>query len=216
MVIRLTDVSIQYGRRKVLDGASFQLPEGEIAYITGRSGAGKSTLIRLLAREVEIAAGEAIVAGFPLGQWRKHRLRRRIGILFQSGELLERFTVRENIALAAQVRGVYGAETERHMRRLLERVGLGGSEGAYPGELSGGEQQRAAVVRALVGQPQLVLADEPTGNLDTETATDVMGLLHELQREERLSMLIVTHDRKLMAQFPAVCWEVADGKVRQI
>ncbi|MFB9275577.1 cell division ATP-binding protein FtsE [Cohnella cellulosilytica] len=213
-MIRLTGVTVRYGRRTVLDEADFHLPEGGVAYVTGRSGAGKSTLIKLITRETSAVGGEVRVAGRPLDEWKKHHLRRRIGILFQAYELLERKTVRENIALAAQVRGLYGADTERHMRRLLARVGLEGREREYPGELSGGEQQRVAVVRALMGQPKLVLADEPTGNLDGETAGEVMGLLHELQREEGLTMLIVSHDRELMARFPAACWEVADGKVR--
>lgn len=213
-MIRLTGVTVRYGRRTVLDEANFHLPEGGIAYVTGRSGAGKSTLIKLITQEADAVGGEVRVEGRLLGEWRKHLLRRRLGILFQAYELLERKTVRENIALAAQVRGLYGEEAERHMLRLLARVGLEGREREYPGELSGGEQQRVAVVRALMGRPKLVLADEPTGNLDGETAAEVMALLHELQREEGLTMLIVTHDRELMERFPAACWEVADGKVR--
>ncbi len=213
-MIRLTGVTVRYGRRTVLDEANFHLPEGGIAYVTGRSGAGKSTLIKLITQEADAVGGEVRVEGRLLGEWRKHLLRRRLGILFQAYELLERKTVRENIALAAQVRGLYGEEAKRHMQRLLARVGLEGREREYPGELSGGEQQRVAVVRALMGRPKLVLADEPTGNLDGETAAEVMALLHELQREEGLTMLIVTHDRELMARFPAACWEVADGKVR--
>lgn len=213
-MIRLTGVTVRYGRRTVLDEADFHLPEGGIAYVTGRSGAGKSTLIKLITQEADAVGGEVRVEGRLLGEWRKHLLRRRLGILFQAYELLERKTVRENIALAAQVRGLYGEEAKRHMQRLLARVGLEGREREYPGELSGGEQQRVAVVRALMGRPKLVLADEPTGNLDGETAAEVMALLHELQREEGLTMLIVTHDRELMARFPADCWEVADGKVR--
>lgn len=213
-MIRLTGATVRYGRRTVLDEADFHLPEQSVAYVTGKSGAGKSTLIKLITQEIAAVRGEVRVAGRPLGEWRKFLLRRRLGLLFQSYELLDTKTVRENIVLAAQIRGTYGEHTERHMKRLLARVGLEGCERAYPGELSGGEQQRAAVVRALTGGPQLVLADEPTGNLDAATAGDVMRLLHELRQEERLTMLIVTHDLQLVARYPAPCWEVAEGKVR--
>lgn len=138
-----------------------------------------------------------------------------MGIIFQSFELLERKTVMENVALAGEVMGKTWEQIKPEASRLLERVGLKGLKDCFPKQLSGGEQQRVAIVRTLLNRPSLLLADEPTGNLDNETALDVMRLLKELHEEEQTAMLIVTHSDTLIEQFPAKTWVMENGQVRE-
>ncbi|THF75755.1 cell division ATP-binding protein FtsE [Cohnella fermenti] len=214
-MIRIEGLCASCGGRSVLDDVHFRLERGEFAYLRGRSGSGKSTLLKLLYRELSEFEGAIEVAGRRLRDIPRHELRRMIGVVFQSFELLEGKTVYENIAMAGDVRGMPRGRIREEAMKLLGRVSLDGRANDYPAQLSGGEQQRVAIVRALLGKPELLLADEPTGNLDSETAAEVLGLLRELQREQGMAMLVVTHSQELIDRYPATVWEMAEGKVRR-
>jgi cell division transport system ATP-binding protein len=212
-MIRIRSLSKRYGERSVLQDLNMHVAPGEFAFLQGRSGSGKSTLLKLLYRDIGDFSGQIEIAGTPIGSIPKFELRRKIGVIFQSFELLERKTVFENIALAGEVVGISHRDMIDEINRLLLRVGLQGKEEAYPGQLSGGEQQRVAIVRALLNRPAIILADEPTGNLDSETASDILRLLREIQVESQLAMLVVTHSDRLVAEFPSKAWQMVDGRV---
>ncbi|MDN3426441.1 ATP-binding cassette domain-containing protein [Microbacterium sp. APC 3898] len=214
-MIQVSQVTKRYGGETVLHNVDFHLETGDFAMLQGRSGSGKSSLLKLLYREIDADEGTIRFRQIPIGQTLKHVLRREIGIVFQSFQLIEQKTVFENIALAGKAVGRPMAEIETEAMRLLDRVGLRNKKDAFPGTLSGGQQQRAAIVRALLNKPSLLLADEPTGNLDKETAADILQLLKELHEEEEMTMLIVTHDDLLLTQQQAKIWTVEDGKVHE-
>ncbi|WP_342559980.1 ATP-binding cassette domain-containing protein [Psychrobacillus sp. FSL W7-1457] len=211
-MIRITDVSKRYGDMEVLSNIHFQLMKGEFVFLRGRSGSGKSTLLKLLYREVDVSGGVIEFDGVPINTMKKFELRRKIGIIFQSFELIEQKTVIENVMLAGRVLGLPLHEMESEALRLIERVGLTDKINAFPPELSGGQQQRVAIVRALLNKPLLLLADEPTGNLDNETSDEIMVLLDELHKEENIAILIVTHSDRLLSSV-AKCWMMEDGRL---
>ena len=211
-MIRITDVSKSFGDVEVLRDISFQLKEGEFAFLRGRSGSGKSTLLKLLYREMKADRGHIEIDGISITDMKKFELRRKIGIIFQSFELIEQKTVIENVMLAGRVLGHPLQEIESEAMRLIERVGLKDKISAFPTQLSGGQQQRVAIVRALLNKPALLLADEPTGNLDNETSDNIMMLLNELHKEENVAILIVTHSDRLLTS-GAKCWMMEDGRL---
>ena len=212
-MIEMSNVQISYGQHHILQDVDFRLEQNQFAYLIGKSGSGKSSLLKLITQELKPQTGEIKFEGKPLNSWSNYQLRRQMGIIFQSYMLLDSKTALENINLAAYVRGKYNRAFEENRDRLVDRVGLKEVIHKFPHQLSGGEQQRVAIVRALALSPQLLLADEPTGNLDRETALEVMSLMHQLQREEKISMLVVTHDMQLIETFPAKVWEISAGKV---
>ena len=214
-MIRLRNVSKSFKNNLVLEQINGHLAPGEFAFLQGRSGSGKSTLLKLLYRDIEADLGTIEIEGQNILQMPKHLLRRKIGVVFQSFELLEKKTIFENVALAGQILGRDRIEIAYDTQRLLERVGLAHNTNAYPNELSGGQQQRVAVVRALLNKPKLILADEPTGNLDSETALDVIQLLYELHKEEKLAMLVVTHSNELTKAIGAKHFVMEAGKMRE-
>lgn len=197
-MIRIENVTKRYADNTILNQLHFHLPTGAFAFLRGRSGSGKSTFLKLLYREIEADQGDIFIDDTNVQSIAKYELRQKIGIIFQSYELIEQKTVFENIALAGQVLGRPMDEIEQEAMRLLKRVGLAHKRDAFPNELSGGQQQRVAIVRALLNKPRLLLADEPTGNLDKETALEIMQLLYELHEEEQMTMLIVTHAEELL------------------
>lgn len=206
-MIRLVEVSKHYpsgeGRRVVLDGAQGAFQEGEFVAIRGRSGSGKTTLLNLLAGLDSPNGGEIWVDGIDIAALddRRRTLFRRdnIGIVFQFFNLIPTLSALENVLLPAELAQGEGAAEER-ARSLLARVGLGGRASESPEHLSGGEQQRVAIARALVKEPRLVLADEPTGNLDRATGDNVLDLLEEVTREMGKTLLIATHSRAIAAR----------------
>ncbi|OMF37591.1 hypothetical protein BK133_05950 [Paenibacillus sp. FSL H8-0548] len=212
-MIRIQSLNKRYGETAVLQDLNMHLAAGEFAFLQGRSGSGKSTLLKLLYRDIGDFSGQIEIAGQSIEKMPKYELRRKIGVIFQSFELLERKTVFENIALAGEVIGISRKAMTDEIHRLLHRVGLEGKENTYPEQLSGGEQQRVAIVRALLNRPSIILADEPTGNLDAETASDILRLLKELQVESQLAMLVVTHSDRLVAEFPSKAWQMIDGRL---
>jgi cell division transport system ATP-binding protein len=215
-MIQLTNVSKIYpnGARALVD-ISLKIDKGEFVFLVGPSGAGKSTLIRLLYREELPNRGQVIMNGKNLIRMRERdvpQLRRSIGVIFQDFRLLPNKTVFENVAFALEVIGVGRSEVKNRTKAALELVGLGKKEKAFPNELSGGEQQRVSVARAIVNNPALLVADEPTGNLDPETAWDIMELLYNINRRGT-TIVMATHAREIVDQMQKRVIAIEDGKV---
>lgn len=202
-VLRFDSVSKLYpGGRTALSEVSFELGEGEMAFATGHSGAGKSTILKLVHLAERPSHGEVVFAGRNLARVRGNQVpahRRQIGVVFQDHRLLADCTVAQNIGLPLVVRGLRAAEINRRTRAVLERLGLAERMQALPAQLSAGEQQRVGIARAVVAEPALLLADEPTGNLDPTLAAEIMALLAELP-ERGTSVLVVSHDLGLIRQ----------------
>jgi cell division transport system ATP-binding protein len=200
-IISVDDATVVYpGGHVALDRLTLDIDRGEFAFITGPTGCGKSTLIKALIREVEPAAGSVRIAGKDINEMPNDRtpyLRRRIGTVFQDFKLLPNRTVYDNVAYALQVIGEPRSQIRRKTPEILRLVGLQSKIHSYPDELSGGEQQRVAIARAFVNHPPLLLADEPTGNLDPETSIGIMQLLYRINRTGT-TVLVVTHDREMV------------------
>ncbi len=202
-MIRLENVTKIYkGATRALDDVSINIAKGEFVFIVGPSGSGKSTLLRLLTREETVSSGQIHVAGKDLQQlsnWKVPYLRRNVGSVFQDFKLLPNKTVYENVAFALEVIGRPEEAMRKQVPAILEVVGLGGKENRLPDELSGGEQQRVSVARAFVNRPLILLADEPTGNLDPSTSIDVMVLLDRINRLGT-TVVMATHDQQIVDQ----------------
>ena len=194
------------------------LERGEFVALVGPSGSGKSTLLHLIGGLDRPTRGEVWIDGVELGAsdertLTRHR-REHVGFVFQTFNLLPRLTAEENVALPLMFSGVPEKERRQRARLQLERVGLGPRLAHRPTQLSGGEQQRVAIARAMVGEPSLILADEPTGNLDTATGAEIMGLLKELNQERGVTVLVVTHDPEIAA-FAERTIRLRDGQVEE-
>lgn len=191
------DVSKRYaGGHDALKQVSFRLPAGEMAFLTGRSGAGKSTLLKLIVVIEKATRGQVVVNDLNLTRLPKRRLpqyRRRIGVVFQDHKLLPERTVFENVALPLVVSGYNSRDMPRRVRAALDKVGLLGKEALYPLMLSGGEQQRVGIARAVVNRPAILLADEPTGNVDAAMSDDIMDIFH-MFNQVGTTVLVATHE----------------------
>ncbi|HMQ32032.1 MAG TPA: ABC transporter ATP-binding protein [Chloroflexaceae bacterium] len=208
-----------YGERvpvKALDGVDLRIKRGEVVAIVGPSGSGKSTLLNLIGALDRPTSGEVIVNGTPLSKVRNlDRFRgQTIGFIFQSHNLLPTLTARENIEVPMYELRVSGGKRRARADELLELVGLSRRGDHLPNQLSGGERQRVAIARALANQPAIVLADEPTGNLDTRTTADIMGLLGELNSEHGVTLVLVTHNTEVAAAAQRVV-TIRDGKIQR-
>ena len=183
-----------------LDGVSFVIDKGEFVFVVGASGSGKSTIIRLLLKELEPTSGRILVGGRDLGRLKHSRvpmLRRNVGCVFQDFKLLPNRTASENVAYALRVQGESTASIRRKVPEVLNLVGLSHKTSSKPEELSGGEQQRVSIARAVVNHPPLLICDEPTGNLDPDTSVGIMQLLHRINTAGT-TILMVTHDREMV------------------
>ncbi|GAC1654361.1 MAG: cell division ATP-binding protein FtsE [Candidatus Dormibacteraceae bacterium] len=186
---------------EALRDVSLAVPEGDFLFLVGASGAGKSSLIRLLIREEKPTKGKIFVDGIELGRMKRRHLphyRRKVGLVFQDFKLLPKLTVYENVAFALRVLGESGRVIKASTEAALDVVGLSGKLLKYPRELSGGEQQRVAIARALVHQPRLIVADEPTGNLDPATGWEIMQLFLKINHEQGATVLMATHNRDIV------------------
>ena len=215
-VVQFSEVTKRYdAEAPALAAVSFEVSQGEFVFVSGASGAGKSTLLRLIFCAEPPTSGSLLVFGRNVARIRPAQVpivRRSIGVVFQDFKLLADRTVAENVALPLDVRGIRGAEGRRRVEAILTPLGLEGKLGKFPPALSGGEQQRVAIARALVTEPRLLLADEPTGNLDTRAADAVFALLREINRERGTAFLIVTHDRRMADRCDRIA-ELVDGKI---
>ena len=200
-----------------LDHVNFTLAQGEFVAIQGTSGSGKSTLLNLLGGLDRPTSGEVLFDSTPLGPLTKKQMARyrrdSVGMIFQNFNLITTMTAAENVRLALAFGGVRGTERRTRAGELLERVGLAGRTEHRPLELSGGEQQRVAIARALANRPRVLLADEPTGNLDSTRARELLALLREMVDREGLTVLLVTHDHELASSFADRIIMMKDGKV---
>jgi cell division transport system ATP-binding protein len=180
-----------------MDDVSLRIDKGEFVFVVGHSGSGKSTFIRLMLKELDPDSGKIMVGGRSLATLKRSKvplLRRNIGCVFQDFKLLANRTVFENIAYAMQVTGASKAEIRRRVPQIIHLVGLSEKVDRYPDELSGGEQQRVSIARAFINKPPLLIADEPTGNLDPETSLGIMDLLLRINREGGTTVIVATHD----------------------
>jgi cell division transport system ATP-binding protein len=215
-IVELRDATKVYpGGHMALDRVSLAIDRGEFAFLVGPTGCGKSTLIKLLIRELEATEGSVSIAGRDIGALPEKRipqLRRNIGTVFQDFKLLPDRTVFDNVAYALQVLGASRAEIRRKVGETLRLVGLSTKLNSYPDQLSGGEQQRVSIARAFVNHPPLLLADEPSGNLDPVTSIGVMQLLYRINKTGT-TVIVVTHDREMVDSMRRRVIELYEGRV---
>jgi cell division transport system ATP-binding protein len=215
-MVQLIDVFKSYENgTKALRGVSFKLGAGEFAFLVGPSGSGKSTIIRLLTGEIAPTDGTVIVNGFNLNNIRMSKmpyLRRSVGVIFQDFRLIQKKTVYENVAFAMHAIGASPREIRKRVPYVLDLVGLDLKAKMYPFELSGGEQQRVAIARALVNNPSLIVADEPTGNLDPARSLEILLLLQKIN-ELGTTVLVVTHEKTLVDRFSKRVIAIDNGRI---
>ncbi|MDR3148938.1 MAG: cell division ATP-binding protein FtsE [Oscillospiraceae bacterium] len=215
-MIQFTNVFKSYENgTDALRGISFSVEDGEFAFLVGPSGSGKSTIMKLITGEIMPSQGSVIVNNFDVGNMKHRRLpklRRTLGTIFQDFRLMEKKTVYENIALAARVIGKSNKEIRRQVPEKLALVGLADYEYKFPSELSGGEQQRVSIARALVNDPQIIIADEPTGNIDPVRSLEIMTLLEQIN-QEGTTVLVVTHEKSLVDRMKKRVIAIDDGLI---
>lgn len=215
-MIVFSDVSKRYpGGHEALKQVSFKLPPGQMAFLTGRSGAGKSTLLKLIVVIEKATSGLVIVNDQNLTRLPPRKLphyRRRIGVVFQDHKLLPERTVFENVALPMLVSGFNSRDTARRVRAALDKVGLLGKEALYPLMLSGGEQQRVGIARAVVNRPSILLADEPTGNVDAAMSDDIMDIFH-MFNQVGTTVLVATHELRHIDRLDKPALRLEDGRL---
>ena len=215
-MIEFTDVVKSYREgNDALKGVNMQIEDGEFCFLVGPSGSGKSTIIKLITGELKPTAGTVHVNGYSLERIRKREipyLRRTVGVVFQDFRLIPKMTVYDNVAFAMRVIGAREREIRERVPYVLDLVGLSSKEHRHPGELSGGEQQRLAIARALINNPSTIIADEPTGNLDPQMSFEIMSLLQEINNLGT-TMLVVTHAKDLVERFNKRTIVINDGLI---
>ena len=215
-MIQFTDVTKSYTEgNTALNGVTLQIEDGEFAFLVGPSGSGKSTIMKIITGELKPTSGSVHVNGFNLERIRKRDIpfmRRTLGVVFQDFRLIPNMTVYDNVAYAMRVIGAREAEIKERVPYVMELVGLTGKERRHPNEMSGGEQQRLAIARALVNNPSTIIADEPTGNLDPARSFELMSLLEEINKLGT-TVLVVTHEKDLVERFDKRVIAIDDGVV---
>ena len=215
-MIEFTDVVKSYREgNDALKGVNMQIEDGEFCFLVGPSGSGKSTIIKLITGELKPTSGTVHVNGYSLERIRKREvpyLRRTVGVVFQDFRLISKMTVYDNVAFAMRVVGAREREIRERVPYVLNLVGLSSKEHRHPGELSGGEQQRLAIARALINNPSTIIADEPTGNLDPQMSFEIMSLLQEINNLGT-TMLVVTHAKDLVERFGKRTIVINDGLI---
>lgn len=215
-MIRLIDIQKEYDNgTKALKGVNMRIDDGEFVFLVGPSGSGKSTIIKLITAEVAPTAGRLMVNGYNLNTIRPSQvayMRRTLGVIFQDFRLIEKKTVRENLTFAMKAVGASPRAIRERIPYVLKLVGLERKGDRKPSELSGGEQQRVAIARALVNNPSMIIADEPTGNLDPQRSLEIMMLLERIN-ELGTTLLVVTHERELVDRFGKRVVAIENGRV---
>ena len=216
-MVQMNDVRMVYqsSGTVALDGVDLTINEGEFVFLVGPSGSGKTTIMKLITGEIRANDGQIIVNDFDMRRIKRRKLpkmRRTLGVIFQDYRLIENMNVYDNVAFAMRVVGEYNKEIKKRVPYVLELVGLEGREKRMPNELSGGEQQRVAIARALVNNPRMIVADEPTGNLDPVRSLELM-LLFEKINEMGTTILVVTHEKELVNAFSKRVITIDNGHV---
>ena len=215
-MVRLIDVYKEYDNgTKALKGVDLRIDDGEFVFLVGPSGSGKSTIIKLITAEIALTEGRLMVNGYNLNNISPRQvpyMRRTLGIIFQDFRLIEKKTVYENLSFAMRAVGASSREVKRRIPYVLKLVGLDQKEDRYPAQLSGGEQQRVAIARALVNNPSMIIADEPTGNLDPQRSLEIMVLLERIN-ELGTTVLVVTHEKNLVNRFDKRVVAIENGRI---
>ena len=213
-MITFSQVSKKFGSVAALDKVSFSINEGEFAFVTGASGSGKTTIVRLILREILASSGGIRVLGRELIKLKSKEvvsLRRNIGVVWQDFKLIKGLTLFENVALTLRVKRAAEEEVKKKVEEMLAMVGLAGRENFFPSQLAGGELQRACLARAAVGEPKILLADEPTGNLDPETSWQIMNLLKE-ENKKGTTVIMATHNSEIVNTMRQRVIELKEGR----
>ena len=215
-MIQFTDVTKSYTEgNTALNGVNLQIEDGEFVFLVGPSGSGKSTIMKVITGELKPTSGQVHVNGYNLERIRKRDIpymRRTLGVVFQDFRLINKMTVYDNVAYAMRVIGAKESEIKERVPYVMDLVGLTGKERRHPNEMSGGEQQRLAIARALVNNPSTIIADEPTGNLDPARSFELMALLQEINNLGT-TMLVVTHEKELVERFDKRVIAIDEGVV---
>ena len=215
-MIRLKDVEMEYDNgTQAIRGISLTIEDGEFVFLVGPSGSGKSTIIKLLTGEIEPSEGRIMINGFSasnISEWQLPLMRRTLGIIFQDFRLIENKSVYDNVAFAMRVIGASEKEIKKRVPYVLELVGLENKSRRLPRELSGGEQQRVAIARALINNPSVIIADEPTGNLDPSRSYEIMMLLDQINALGT-TIVVVTHERELVNRFAKRVIAIDEGMI---
>lgn len=216
-MVQMNNVTMIYDSSgtEALNGVDLEINEGEFVFLVGPSGSGKTTIIKLLTGEVQAASGEITVNGFDMRRIKRRKLpmlRRTLGVIFQDFRLIDKMTVYDNVAFAMRVVGAANKDIKERVPYVLELVGLKGREKRYPQELSGGEQQRVAIARALINNPTMIIADEPTGNLDPQRSFEIMLLLEQINALGT-TVMVVTHEKGLVDRFTKRVVAIDEGRV---
>jgi cell division transport system ATP-binding protein len=217
-VIEFSNVTVSYDHRPVLDNVNFSLDNGEFTYLIGQTGAGKSSFLRLIYRDLLPDSGQVRVADLDITSLPDKEvpyLRRRLGIVFQDFQLLPDRSVYDNVAFSLQVTAEKKSYIKKRVLEVLGMVGLSHKRKNMPGDLSGGEKQRVVIARALANEPRIMLADEPTGNLDPEASASIMELLKQINNRG-MAVLMVTHDYDTVKQYPYRTLKLENGKINDI
>ena len=216
-MIEFKNVSMTYDNKKyVLKDVDLTIDDGEFVFIVGPSGSGKTTLTKLLLREEKVTSGRIIINGFRLDKMRNGKdpyLRRKMGVVFQDFRLFPKKTVYETVAFAMQVIGASGGTIKTSVPFFLDLVGLKDKMKSFPSQLSGGEQQRVALARAIVNNPDIIIADEPTGNIDPKLSIEIMDLLITLNKKLGKTVIVVTHEKDLVDHYKQRVITISDGSV---
>ena len=219
-VIELSQSSIYQRSHLVLSDVNFTLNEGEFVYLIGKTGSGKSSLLKVLYGDLPLQTGQGSVVGMDLKSLKTSKvpdLRRHLGIVFQDFQLLTDRTVEQNLAFVLKATGWKDKATiDKRIDEVLDAVGMLSKKKMMPFRLSGGEQQRVSIARALLNHPELILADEPTGNLDPETSNDIMDLLLSVSKQNNCAVLMATHDYEIIRRYPARKVRCEDGKLFEV
>ena len=217
-LISYEGVAISHDEYEVVKDVTFAVYPKDFIFLTGNVGSGKSSILRTIYKDLDFSAGKGCVLGYDLSKIRRKQipdLRKQLGIIFQDYKLLGNLTVWENLAFVLKATGVKKEEVEKRIDETLKLVGLEGKEGKYPNELSGGEQQRAAIARAIINNPKVILADEPTGNLDKTAAMEITRLLGKIS-ENGAAVIMSTHNHDLVKTFTGKVFQCKEGAFHDI